>query len=415
MRPPTFRDERGFTVIELLIALMILAIVLTALAPAFFETMSATAMTNQRSVANGLAVAADEQLRALPYWEVGYNIGTTPAGCPTTDPVTFSPALTNPPVSALLTTQTVGGTQYTLQRCLNWMTADIQSSDDSPSDATTPDADDLAGAYKQSVVTVTWTGSGLPVSETSAIYPGGKGPYTTAYKEYTPANATPPASAFPPSPPTTVTAVDDVLSPSSTIDVAWVAPLTTPTPVAEYIVEYNTTGVFTSDPSTYTSSPPVTGLLWNTGIFTEGSTYYFQVISVAADGTTSTPSTPIVSATTASAVTTGCQPTALVVNPSSGVIDSNGVLLNAADFSLTVSAPPNCDNVTVAYTTSGATMVQTPVTGNGGLMTGAAGSSSTAWSVGNHPFTVYVNGSAYGPLIQVQVDVCQEHGSSGQC
>ncbi|HVA74517.1 MAG TPA: type II secretion system protein, partial [Acidimicrobiales bacterium] len=66
------RDE-GFTLVEMLIALMIFAIVMLALAPAFYGQLKAAAATSYRSTANGLAVAAIEQMRSFPYYEIGYN------------------------------------------------------------------------------------------------------------------------------------------------------------------------------------------------------------------------------------------------------------------------------------------------------------------------------------------------------
>ena len=66
-------SERGFTLVELLIALMVLAIVMVALAPAFYGNLRAASATNYRSTATGLAVAAIEQMRGFPYYSVGYS------------------------------------------------------------------------------------------------------------------------------------------------------------------------------------------------------------------------------------------------------------------------------------------------------------------------------------------------------
>jgi hypothetical protein len=159
---------------------------------------------------------------------------------------------------------------------------------------------------------------------------------------------------------------------------------------------------------------------------TPGYTYYFQLLSVASDGTTSTASSVVYAATTATASTT-CQISNLIVNPTIGVVnttgqlvDSTGTPLPSDSFSLFANATSVCNNgapgnaVTVAYYDSRALM-QSTLTRNGGALTGVAGSAGTVWSVGNHPFTVYVGGTQYTPLTQQQVDVCQEQGATGRC
>src|SRR5579863_2939036 len=101
--------EDGFTLVELLIAMMILAVVLTAIAPAFYGALRSTANTSQRSVADGLAVAAVEQIRSLPYYEVGYF--NTPSTCTySTTPVSLTSAS---PMDSLSTSSTTAGTTYT--------------------------------------------------------------------------------------------------------------------------------------------------------------------------------------------------------------------------------------------------------------------------------------------------------------
>jgi hypothetical protein len=117
----------------------------------------------------------------------------------------------------------------------------------------------------------------------------------------------------------------------------------------------------------------------------------------------------------------------LIVTPSTGVVNASGQLVDsqgnplASDsFSLFVNATSVCNNgtpgnaVTVAYYASG-TLLQATLTRNGGSLTGAASAAGSRWSVGNHPFTVYVGGAQYTPLAQEQVDVCQEQGTTGQC
>src|SRR5438309_253987 len=70
---PGNERDRGFTIVELIVALLVMAIVMAALAPTFYGDLRSTVSTNDRSVANGLAVAATEQMRSFPYWQIGYT------------------------------------------------------------------------------------------------------------------------------------------------------------------------------------------------------------------------------------------------------------------------------------------------------------------------------------------------------
>lgn len=149
--------EGGFTLIEIVVATAVLVVVMSSVGPLFYGAMKLTGITNQRSQATNLAVAATEQIRSLPYSEVGYNV--TPAACSSSGqtPVTLrSPG----PLDTLPATTVEGGTTYTIVRCVYWSASSMPR---------TPEA------YKQTLVKVSWParGGGLVVSQTSALYPGG--------------------------------------------------------------------------------------------------------------------------------------------------------------------------------------------------------------------------------------------------
>lgn len=400
--------DSGFTLIEVMIGILLLAVVMGAVAPEFYGVMASASSTDQRSTATGLAIAANEQLRSLPYWQLGYNPAgsgapastITPSACSGPNPVEFSPSQGSPPVPAL--PQSDPTHTYTISRCIYWVSASNSDTE----------------AYKQSIVTVSWHDTRLgsqSVAETSALYPGGEGLYSSPANEWAPGSSSGAGSVYPPaSPQNPPAATDDPTYPTTLIDVTWSAPTSTPTPIDHYIVEYNTTGTF-GDASTFASSPNVTGTTWNTGSFTPSSTYYFRVLSVSADGTQSSPTSAVTASTTSDS--TSCSgAVTLSVTPSTGVMNKQGTLVNSSTgFSLAVNVPSACQNVTVAYNTSSSTLYFAAVTGSGGQLNGTAGSSSTVWSPGNHPFTVYVGGTQYSPLAQVQVNICQEQGNSGKC
>lgn len=414
--------EQGFTLIELMVAMLILAIVLTALLPAFFGTMKATNSSDNRSTANGLAVAATEQLRSVPYYEVGYV--TTPSQCqnpndpqnPNKSPVVL-PSGTTTPLTAV-TAKTLSGTTYTTVRCIYWIDSSVSG-------------DTLA--YKQTVVTVSWSTRGVPgqIVQTSAIYPGGEGAYTPGgQQDFAPSQATSTTVVSgPPLPPINVTATPDPNSNWNTIDVAWQAPINSPTAPTNYIVEYISVPGNSACPTPLpsspspTQSPPEPASASPLAVTVSPSTEYcFQVVSVASDGTQSVTPSNVASATTGAPPSNGCTVSSLTVNNSNNtvMVDSNGFLVGSAGIPLSVQATNQCTNVSVGYTTTGSTVNQATMTGSNPTLSGTAGTSSTVWSVGNHVFTVYVTDSgglhAYNNgSVQQFVYICQEKGNSGHC
>lgn len=416
----TPREDDGFTLMEMMIALMIMAVVLTALLPALFGTMRATTSSNARSVANGLAVSATEQMRSIPYYEVGWT--STPSVCanpndpsnPDKQPVTLSSGTTTPLTA--VTTKTVGHVSYTVTRCLYWIDSTVTN-------------DSLA--YKQSIVTVSWSSNGIAstITQTSAIYPGGEGTYQAGGEQnFTPVAATPTTvAAGAPDYPQNVTANKDPSTPANAIDVSWSPPAASAVPAVNYIVDYiAVTSTSSNCPSapfanpTSTQPEPASASPLYIGA-SPGTKYCVDVRSVAGDGVTVSSPSAVTTATTDSASPT-CTISNLVVNNSTTKIpvDSNGHLVSGSSIPLSVNAQ-YCSGVTVSvgYTTNTSTVQQANMTGNTSLLTGSAGTSSTVWSVGNDPFTVYVTDSsglhAFSPAVQVFVTICQEKGNSGKC
>jgi prepilin-type N-terminal cleavage/methylation domain-containing protein len=414
------RREHGFTLIEMVVAMLILAVVLTALAPAFYGSLTATSSSGHRSVANGLAVTANEQLRSLPYYEVTYQTGDVNfTNCPATGsaPVTSSTA---GPVDSLSTSQTIGAITYHFQRCLYWM--------DATSNAGTADPQ----AYKQSVVTVTWSdraGTNNTVTESSDIYPGGKGVYNGVKSNYAPPQATTTTLGPAPGPPTITGAT---ASATGAITVTWTAPTSGATPTG-YIVEYNTTGNFSS--GLYASSPVTNSskggvFSWTPTGLTPGSLYYFSIVALSG-GAQSVAATTQVTTSTSGALTT-CAITNLVVNPTQAQVNSYGYLQGSGQFALSINANSYCtsgsglgSSVWVYYTSSSSTLQSIQMTGTGGMLNAEVGlnpdGSLVAWTPGNHTFTVYVGSGGNPPTPYnsgstfVQVNICQPNPVTGVC
>ena len=255
--------DDGFTLIEVIVATFVLIVVVAATGPLFFGAMRLTGVTDQRSQATNLAVQANEQMRALPYTEVGFY--ATPAGCTGSSPVTLTAA---GPLDTLPTFSTVGKTTYTFLRCAYWASSSMAGT---------------AGAYKQTVVKVSWstTGGPLSVTETSALYPGTNTTPTTS-----PAPST--TIAAPPVQAVTASAVDDTTNPTTAVDVSWTAPVggTPPSYYLVYYTTYSPTGDISASTNPFSVSPKIGGTSWVATVG-PGATYYFQVVAVASDGTSS--------------------------------------------------------------------------------------------------------------------------------
>ena len=107
-------DEGGFGLIELLIALTILAVGILGVASAFMAGMTSLRRADQTATATALADRQLERYRALLYCGIYLDPGTVPAGywtgIPGT-PVTTSSCPGNAPVEATTARQTLPGTE----------------------------------------------------------------------------------------------------------------------------------------------------------------------------------------------------------------------------------------------------------------------------------------------------------------
>lgn len=438
--------------VELIIALLVLAIVMTALAPAYYGLLRAAATTSERSVANGLAVAATENIRAFPYQDIGYY-QSVPSGsdCPG-DPSQPADPSANPVILTSSTPLTLGkappktvdNVAYTVQSCVNWVTASIKTD---PS------------AYKQSVVTVSWTANGISGSleQTSAIYPGGEGPYCPNQTCPASATTTTTTPSAPPSPPTNVT-LSLGADPQNTIDISWTAPAGAPN-TAQYYVYYTSnnpgSGDITTDGQPYTTSPLVTGT--STTITVGPNTRYYVEVATVVSNQTSSPSNPVVNIKTANSSTTTttvvgstttvaptttttlgpCQINSLSVSPPPGGDSSNntdsqavvaltasGNLADETSFTLSINASGNCTDVTVGYAPTGChpgaascPTTYAAMTGSGSTLYGTAGDAATVWNVPSLTFIVFTGATPteYTPHTQKNITTCVEQGTTGTC
>lgn len=167
----TGQDERGFTVIEMVVALTIMAFALMAMASVQYSSLKALGASRQRSAFVEIGNAVMEQMRAMPATSVGVdaadpNLATAYGPAPSYPykglPAVVLPAGSGAPAALeTVTTSPVKGiTSYKVHR---WVTRDPSSAND-----------DL----RRLEVRVDWsenTRVARSVTLTSVWYPGGLG------------------------------------------------------------------------------------------------------------------------------------------------------------------------------------------------------------------------------------------------
>lgn len=385
--------------------MLILAVVMTALAPALYDMMRASSGTDQRSVADGIAVGASEQIRSLPYYEVGYQT-TTPNYCAGSNPVTLGYYT---PMSDFPKVKTVSQVTYTIETCVYW----VQAAAPTGSTVTYTDA------YKETVVKVEWgPNNAYSYTDSSALYPGGESAYASGGQQnFTPSNVTATTVATPPATPTANYASVSAASPTDSIDVDW-QPVTS-TSTVQYIVEWWTGA---TRPTTPSQSPTIngtsdgaSGLTYEITGLTAGVAYNMDVLAVSGSQVSNPSNT--VSATTNPASTAGCIVNSINVTPSSPAIDTSGNPVNFSSLAVTVQATSACADLTVEYGTNGADgapsapLTTVDLTYVSGSFTGSA--SQSTWSARTYGFVVYSNQTA--TTAQANVTPCQVNPATGSC
>src|SRR5438270_3254447 len=219
------RSEEGFTLVEMMMALLVLGVALVALASVFNATLQISGIAASRARAFALAQRDVEAFKGLPYCDVGYT--TPPTAAPQvasttwTDPndsQSYSVANPygnpNPQEPAPSSTVLIAGRTFNISRMVVWAGSPNDNGSGGP---------ERASAYKRVVETVQWTdraASPHTVRQDGNVYPGALGPYAAqncgAFTSV--------GSGTPPNAVTGFTATPDVSSPSSTIDLSWTNP-----------------------------------------------------------------------------------------------------------------------------------------------------------------------------------------------
>jgi prepilin-type N-terminal cleavage/methylation domain-containing protein len=400
-------SESGFTIVELVVALAVLAMVMAPLASVFWGAMRTAGVAAHRTDGSSIASREIESMRAIPYAQVGFYAdqtgyttvyeGFTTVSLGATSPASgtlvpqLQPQRPDPhaatgyapdpdPENATAIQQ--GGVSYSVERHVVWIDAQ---------DASTT----YVQAYKRLTVIVTWSdqGGAHSVRQDSILYPGGQGEFQGAMGGTTSTTST--TVVLDPIAPVlgTITGLADPAG-ETQIPLTWTQPAGGAA-VTSYSIVYSTSSSFPS-----TSISLVTGLApsitsYTVTSLTANTTYYFEVIAYA--GSSSATSNTQSFATLAVPVQT-CQLGALSVTGAT-TLSTTGTILQTngkvgENLALSMTTTGTC---THSYAVKGTdpTSAADPgsayaLTTSSGTYTGTVASSgSKSWAVGVHTFAVW--------------------------
>lgn len=330
-------DESGFTLVELIVSLTILAIGVVGVIGMMNSSFGVAVRTNERSRAVALATREVEAVRAVPYDTL------IPTGLTETR------------------TEKVNGTTYTIEKALTWGTRGTNTY-----------------AVKDLTVNVAWSSSNTvhDLSQVTTIYPGGLGPTAEPASD-------PCGSSGTPSGPIALVAGSPGLLSENAVDLAWTPPSSTTTAIATWRIDMTTGGTT----QTITTTHPVSSLVYRVEGLSANTSYTFKVAGISACGTLSAWS-PLSTVTTLASTITTCGLGTPSVTPSSVRRANNG---NSAGLALTpyvaVNTVGSCSGMYIKYeATAGVTRTQ--------LMSGIAvktvGINATGpWDIGVHTIDIY--------------------------
>ena len=390
-KPSAAGHESGFTIIELVVALGILALVAAGLAPVFWTAIKTAGVANHRTAAAAIASREMEGLRSIAYASVGFyeNQAGYAAEYEGLETVTLGATA---PVPALMEPQDAApevqrNVSYTIQRRIVWI--------DAADDASTYD-----DAYKRLTTIVTWSDAAGPhtVRQDSILYPGGQGEYAGA-KGASSATTTTTTSALAAVAPVLAAAVVPPDPDGRTeVDLAWSQP-TGGAPITGYTIEYSTDSSFSAGTTNAISGLPASAVSHPITALSSSTTYYFRVTAVASGSTAVSNS---VSATTLAQPVATCVIGALTVNGATSLSTTGTILEKHGSKSemsenLTLgfqTTGPCTDSYQVrAVSPSGTTDPSSPyaliANGSGSYSGSVPSNGQQGWSVGLHSFTVW--------------------------
>ncbi|MBV8984879.1 MAG: fibronectin type III domain-containing protein [Acidimicrobiia bacterium] len=389
--------EEGFTIIEMMVALMVLAVGVLGMAPLFLASLRTAALGANRARALALATRDVEAFHSVPYCQVGF--GTSQPGFATTwtdpaDSSTYSTVTISDPNANIGgpsgPDETVAGVTYHFARYIVW------AAGKSPGGGTT-----YTQAYKRVAVFVTWSdqAGSHTARQDSDVYPGGLGTYVAANCG---ANGSP-GTQTPPSAPTNLTATTAAGSAGQNeIDLSWTKPSVGS--FDKYVVALSTDGFATSDVVANNVSSTATSYA-ATGL-TPSTSYSFQIYAVQ-NATGYQSASGQASATTLTAGPSVNCTVGLVTFTPTGADQTSGSTTLVSDVSVSAHTTGTCAFLQLVYTSvagdpnsTNLSLVQSPP----GVWKATMNGTGTNWSIGNH--VVAVADSTGTPLVQGNFIVC---------
>jgi prepilin-type N-terminal cleavage/methylation domain-containing protein len=400
-------SEAGFTIVELVVALAILAMTLAPLCGVFWSAMRTAGVAAHRTDGASIASREIEAMRAIPYAQVGFyddqtgyvatyeghasvSLGSTsPSSGALTpkiqpqqpDPFAATGFAPDPePENASPIVQ--GGVSYSVERHIVWIDAQDSSSS-------------YTQAYKRLTVIVTWKdrAGSHEVRQDSILYPGGLGKFNgamggTSTTTTTTAVLNPSAPVLNP-----ITGLADPAG-QTQIPLTWSQPAGGAA-VTSYSIVYSTSSTFPSGSISLVTglAPSITN--YTVTSLTADTTYYFEVIAYAGSNTATSNAESF--ATLPVTVAT-CQLGALSVtgattlSTTGTILQTNGKVGENLALSMTTTGTcPHSYSVKAVDPTNAADPGSPyALTGNAGTFTATVPSNgSKSWAIGVHTFTVW--------------------------
>lgn len=383
-------DEGGFTLVELVVALTVMAVGIFGLMRVYGGTLGASSAADVRTSATAIATAELEALRSIPFDDLGFE-ATAPGyaatwndGGATFDTVTVAAgrAQTAPTGAG----QVRKGETFDVVRRIVWLAS----------------SDGTARALKRVVVEVTWADrlGSHTVRQDSAVYPGGRGPDGTT--------TTTAASAGTLAAPTCTSVTQNATTPTTALDLTWTA--TGPSDPASWEIRRRASSESAAQAVTVTSSLPGATRTFTASGLSAGSSYVFEL-----RGLTGTGSGDSAWGACPAAATQGAAPacsflsaSAVSTNGNIAVRKKSGGLQDGVSVSVNTSG--SCGTLRLRFTPSGPSPVVLGLTPTANTYAGSFSKNAYTWSIGNQQLEVLNASSSVVALVSLRV--CSDRNCS---